>query len=221
VGKWRLNVYDCGMKEIKDNWLTIDSWNYSGLFYYAGDTLCRRELHIKHKDSQKTKADMLVIMMNPGGSKPIFKLTDIEICKKKGYTIPQILPYSLVPTCSDNTQQRVIKFMSCRNKEYAIVLNLTDYCNTDNGNIRKVHRELSSFFQNSSNTDNFDEIWAKTEDLEVLLAYGRTKVLKTLAVNVKVILKNKGIKRVWGKTDKFYHPLYWPNINEEIIEHNL
>jgi hypothetical protein len=212
----------------------IDQWNigqnkeygFSGLFYKSKDgTICRRILDIKKTLCEKNTPDLMVIMMNPGGSHPI-NVDTYENIKDEDLNV-------FVPTCPDLTQSKVIEFMNSKkfNKTYyyARVINLTDICENDSKSFVFINRkdgnlpcyskdkiESNSIFISNPNIEkNFEK---KTD---LLIAWGVKPVfLKIIFESLKFILNSKELQigKVFGyrknKTGLFfYHPLVRASIN--------
>jgi len=204
----------------RNQWDTSsDAFEFLGLFYNNNNQPCRRTLDIRIKGCNRFKPDLLVIMMNPGGSHPVIEAVDCKVSKKKinKEKYYQNLKDSFVPTCPDQTQWKIVKFMKPDPKKepcfnYARVLNLSDICKPK---LVKTDAELfkvNSIFLN----DQCNELLNNLGKIPVLLAWGtdKFKFYGNLANIVLQMLKCKGLT-IYGyqkpNTDYFYHPLIRPN----------
>lgn len=209
------------MKPTKNDWLT---YSFTGSFYKNGDTPCRRELHIKQAD-YNGEPDLLVIMMNPGGSHPVGS-TDYN-------NIPDHLLDKFVPTEPDDTQLRVIDFMEARSTDmipcknifkYAVVINLTDKCESNSSLLRSGDREFSIFKKGSDYC--FDKF--SNKNMSILIAWGAKSIFNEPVRNaLERIRKLEGIEKIYGflndsennkGKDFYFHPKmrykhsnYWIN----------
>ena len=157
----------------------------------------RKYLHIKTKDSKLTRPDLLVVMMNPGSSRPLDGNNDGR---------------SEVSTAPDRTQHQIMSFMNLAGFCYARILNLSD----------KREAKSISFFQflNSRESQSiphsiFDK--SRREDLDTLLientpvlcAWGVDPCLSKLARSATNILPPNSIfgsKKPLSEY-AYYHPL--------------
>ena len=88
-----------------------NKFNITGLFYEIHGYKFRKYLNIKKKDSSKIGPDLMVVMMNPGSSKPIDGIEN------------NIIESKAIP---DRTQDQIMKVMIAKNLEFARILNLSD-----------------------------------------------------------------------------------------------
>jgi len=172
-----------------------------GHFYQNSNTVCRKELHIK--ESNDSLPDLLVIMMNPGASRPdglkSYKdITDNQLNK-------------LVDTIPDLTQKKVIDFMETKGLKYAVVLNLIDKCEPKSNNLT-IDDTIFSMFNSLEKTKLILNSDFQSVD-NVLIAWGCKKIFKALNKNILEVLK-KSDKTIYGYPKNncaekvyFYHPL--------------
>lgn len=179
----------------ENEWYEEKGYKFSGLFYTADDKCsCRRVLKIRNGESGLKRPDLMVIMMNPGGSKPI----------------PDIKPYPSLedqvyyPTIPDDTQWRVIRFMECNGYKYARVINLTDVCNPKSGKLRKDKCEKQSIFNDHKQLRQHFK-----RGVPVLVAWGAKKILSDLASKALKFIKDEEIYAApkIGNPIVYYHPL--------------
>ena len=83
----------------------------NGLFYENKNLLCRKYLDIKRNEAISNKPDLMVVMMNPGSSRP-------EDGNEKNIIASKAVP--------DKTQDQIMKVMNNCNFNYARILNLSD-----------------------------------------------------------------------------------------------
>lgn len=104
---------------------------------------CRNKLEIKSTNYVGgCKPDVIVVMMNPGSSKPI----------DKNHTQPQytatmihdLVNPTLVKTKPDNTQYQIMRLMLLKNWNYAIIINLSDLSCGNSTDFAKVFDSISS-----------------------------------------------------------------------------
>jgi hypothetical protein len=200
-----------------------DAFEFLGLFYNNNNQPCRRILDIRIKECNQFKPDLLVIMMNPGGSFP--KKSNMGCnhakrrlsWKKKYKDLSTIDKAVFVPTCPDQTQWKIVEFMKPYPKKepcfnYARVLNLSDICKPKLVKTDAKIFEANSIFVN----DQCNELLNNLGTIPVLLAWGTDKFnfYNHLAVKALIILEQKGLK-IYGyrkpNTNYFYHPLIRPN----------
>ncbi|MCA6438034.1 MAG: DUF1643 domain-containing protein [Bacteroidetes bacterium] len=188
---------------MKKNWLKYN-YEFSGLFYKAGKINCRMVLDIREIDSKLEDPDLIVIMMNPGGSKP----------EDQSYKFNTLQKATFVPTQPDLTQWKVIDFMKSYGYKYARILNLSDLCETKSGKLKsKEFRDYSNFFTPSGEKDLFDTFFTKETDL--LIAWGSMDIAKKTITNALEKIRTKNCPRIYGfqhtqERNFFYHPLKRP-----------
>lgn len=88
-----------------------ENFKTTGLFYQKDGYNFRKFLNIVRKNSSQNTPDLMVVMMNPGSSKP---LDGIENNNCESEAIP------------DNTQNQIMRVMNRCNFDYARILNLSD-----------------------------------------------------------------------------------------------
>lgn len=185
---------------MKNKWLQLP-YEFSGLFYQEGDQKCRRVLEIR-EIGYEGNCDLIVIMMNPGGSYPI----------DKEFQFTGIKEANFVATYPDITQWKVIEFMRQNSSKYAQVFNLSDICKT------KLRQEDKDLFENFSifKTDikYINEHFDNGEFKNVLIGWGASPMTKdTIGLAVGFLIsKQKVIYGYRGLVGNyFYHPLMRPS----------
>ena len=88
---------------------TFANFSITGIFYNSKNYKFRSCLNIRRINNNSDQPDLMVIMMNPGSSKPISDIYDVE-----------------TPAIPDMTQSRIIEIMNRCDFNYARVLNLSD-----------------------------------------------------------------------------------------------
>jgi hypothetical protein len=178
----------------------------TGFYYEEQGITFRKYLDIKTIKPGSKNPDLMVIMMNPGSSKPI---DGIENNTKESLAIP------------DNTQSQIMKVMLNCNLQYARVLNLSDLREAKSSIFYKKIIELkrkgishSIFDQNRQ--DDFDQMWVN--NVPVIFGWGVSLNLMPLALKAMAACNASnpyGILKAntnWA----FYHPL--PPVHNKQLE---
>lgn len=142
---------------------------------------CRNRLDIKSKENINTnQPDIIVVMMNPGSSKPI----DNEYIEKR-YTVSNLnnlITSKLIETKPDNTQYQIMRLMLERELNHAIVLNLSDLRNGKSGEFSKIFNSLSIIdyshpdsILNDLRKKEFDSIIENYSQEYILVGWGNLK----------------------------------------------
>ncbi|WP_108867407.1 hypothetical protein [Aquimarina aquimarini] len=184
----------------------------SGLFYENQGYKSRKYLNIKLRTTQKTNPDLMVVMMNFGGSYPIDQKDNSAIETEAN---------------PDKTQDQIMKAMLNCEMEYARILNLSDGRDTKQFNLLKAIQEMDkeeiahSIFD-SRRSRGFKELFVP--EISVLFGWGVDKRLRPLALKAIMTIGNKdpfGIRK--EDTDyEDYHPSpYSTPIQKEWIEKSL
>ena len=170
-------------------------FHITGLFYKIKGYKFRKYLNIKKKNSTKKTPDLMVVMMNPGGSKPIDGIDNNTV---ESDAFP------------DKTQDQIMKVMSACNLQYARVLNLSDVREPKSNNLfpkllEMDKKGISHSIFDASRREDFDSLFIK--DVPVIFAWGVDKKLQDLAEQaIQVIGEDNPIgiaKNDWA----YYHPL--------------
>ena len=181
-------------------------FHITGLFYEIEGYKFRKYLNIKKKNSLVQHPDIIVIMMNPGASRP---LDGIDNNTVESEAVP------------DRTQNQIMKVMEACKLQYARVLNLTDLREPRSNKMFLKVLEMDkkgiphSVFDDRRKED-FESLFIR--GVAVLYAWGVGKELKGLAEmaiqrindNQAVGLKKEGVD--WA----YYHPL--PQVYNKQIE---
>lgn len=88
-----------------------NDFKITGLFYELNDFKFRKYLNIVRKNSNTENPDLMIVMMNPGSSRPL---------KEENYlnTESEAIP--------DRTQDQIMRLMNNCSFNYARILNLSD-----------------------------------------------------------------------------------------------
>ncbi len=172
-------------------------FSINGLFYELKGFKFRKYLNIIRNSSTKKNPDLIVIMMNPGSSRPT---NGIDNFNEETETVP------------DRTQDQIMKLMNNCSFDYARILNLSD-----------LREPKSSLFYDAINTldknniphsifdakriNDFEELFVR--DVPVIFAWGVNKRLIDLAHQAIECIGCKnpiGLNKE-GLSFAYYHPL--------------
>lgn len=172
-----------------------NNFKIDGLFYKNNNHLCRKYLDIKRSDLKDIQPDLMVVMMNPGSSKP-------EDRNDNNTSISKAVP--------DKTQNQIMKIMNDCNFSYARILNLSDIREPKSGVFYSKLNELDkiphSIFSNER-IEDFETLFVK--EVPVIFAWGVNKNLISLAMIAVERINEKepfGILKE-GAAFAYYHPL--------------
>lgn len=147
-----------------------DEFKISGLYYQELGFKFRKYLNIKKNDCDISIPDLMVVMMNPGSSRP---LNNIDNSNAETEAMP------------DNTQSQIMKVMINAGFNYARVLNLSDLREPKSNEFYKKMVELDSkgiahsIFDDSRKED-FKSLWIP--NIPVIYGFGVSANLKPLAL---------------------------------------
>lgn len=152
---------------------------------------CRSVLEIVHRDLPREglgarPADAVVIMMNPGSSRPL------EDCAEEVLRFPRrgggVAPKNLVLTRPDNTQYQVMRIMHERSWRHVRVLNLSDLRNTKSTSFVSQVSQLAMLSRGGTHSifcpqrrEELDAMLVRSPGAPVIAAWGRLEGLKPLA----------------------------------------
>jgi hypothetical protein len=174
-----------------------EDFNVTGLFYENQGYKFRKFLNIVKKDSNCQIPDLMVVMMNPGGSRPINGYDDYKI---ETETIP------------DRTQDQIMVLMNNCKFNYARILNLSDFREPKS---RKFYNQMDDFETKNihhsifceERKEDFNKLFIK--DIPVIFAWGVNRNLFELAALAKErigLVNVSGLKKE-GEEYAYYHPL--------------
>ena len=174
-----------------------DQFLISGLFYTKQNYKFRKYLNIKLRATQKTIPDLIVIMMNPGGSFPLDH-NDNAIVESEANP--------------DRTQNQIMKVMLECGVAYTRILNLSDIRDTRQLNLFQAIANMEnsgiahSIFDKRRKND-FQELFVP--NVPVLLAWGVNERLRPLALKAIETLGDTKVLGIQKEASDFgyYHPL--------------
>ena len=174
-----------------------ENFHITGLFYETNGYKFRKVLNIKKKITILKVPDLMVVMMNPGKSRPLNGIDNSDV---ESEAIP------------DTTQSRIMEVMLNCEFDYARILNLSDARETSSG---KFYQLISTFNKENLAHSIFDERRKNDFDkyyikgAKTILAWGVDNSLTELAKNAINRIGNEncfGIKKN-GLEYAYYHPL--------------
>jgi hypothetical protein len=168
----------------------------TGCYYKEDGVKYRSHLYIQKKNSNTKEIELLVIMMNPGGSKP--KQTP-DIIKKNE-------PVEVIP---DMTQYQIMRVMDMKKINRALIINLSDLCEpkSERFYLKIIENDTRSIFEKNRIEEWKSKINAKTIIIKAWGVHYKLNRLAEMAESELNDIKNKKIG--WNKvnTTKYYHPL--------------
>ena len=169
----------------------------TGCFYRLKNLNCRKHLDIKRRGYESEIPDLLVVMMNPGSSKPVDGKYCIEHESK---------------TAPDRTQQQIMRVMERCEINHCRIINLTDIQETRSDKLYlmlaqpNVKRLPHSIFDPRRKRDL--ELLVPG-NVKVLFAWGVHDALGELAQKAFIQFGNRkvfGLKKK-GESFAYYHAL--------------
>lgn len=169
-------------------------------FYYSPpkNEECRKFLNIKLNTSKQKKPDLMVVMMNPGSSKPLIE-------SPKSYN-------KETPAKPDPTQYKIMRFMLETDYEYARVLNLSDLIQATSTefykSISKASKGNTNSIFHSKRTKELNNLFEK--NIPTLIAWGVNDDLQPL-INLTYKYVSVRSKFFFGykkedALDRYFHP---------------
>lgn len=181
-----------------------NKFKITGLYYELQGYKFRKYLDIKLKTSYLKTPDLMVVMMNPGSSRPMNGIDNNTIATEA------------VP---DNTQSQIMKVMLNTGFNFARVLNLSDLREPKSEKFYPKIKEMESknishSIFDDSRKEELNNLWI--DNIPVIFGWGVSYRLKTLAMQaIKVcdVSNPYGLKKLnfsWA----YYHPLP-PNTHKQ------
>lgn len=174
-----------------------NQFKITGRYYTINNYKFRDVLNIKKQNTKLQAPDIMVLMLNPGGSKP--KNGDDE----------NGLETEAVP---DRTQNQIMKVMLNSNFEYARVLNLSDYREAKSPIFYDKINELESqgvphSIFDDSRTKDFNKLWVN--NVPVIFGWGVHSNLNALALKAIDVCKVQNPYGILKPNTNwaYYHPL--------------
>ncbi|GGK37895.1 MULTISPECIES: DUF1643 domain-containing protein [Flavobacteriaceae] len=169
----------------------------TGFYYEELGFKFRKYLDIKTVDTDIRTPDLMVIMMNPGSSRPV---DGIDNNTKESSAIP------------DRTQDQIMKVMLNSNLQYARILNLSDLREAKsnifyNKIIDLENKGISHSIFDENRQEDFNQLWIN--NVPVIFGWGVNDHLKPLALKA---MKSCNASNPYGilKANTnwaYYHPL--------------
>jgi len=174
-----------------------DNFEIRGFFYQRENLNCRKYLDIKRKGNFRENPDLVIVMMNPGNSKP---LNGMYMGQKESEAHP------------DRTQMQIMHVMNNCDLSYCRILNLTDIQETKSSNLYKILSKRNTKKMAHSIFDlrrqaEFDELYPG--GTPTVFAWGVHDALTELA---QMALDRIGKEKICGLQKDgteaaYYHPL--------------
>lgn len=172
---------------------------------------CRNELHIIKKDLKPNgkKPDAVVVMMNPGSSRPMDKkyipklLTTEELYKKK-------YNKDVIPTRPDNAQYQLMRVMLEKRWEYVLILNLSDLREGKSSEFAKIYKWTEDLDKNIPHS-----VWSENRREELYDYLGQCKTIPVIAGWGQIAVLEKMANNALGVLKEY--PLFGLKYNEEGI----
>ena len=95
---------------------------------------CRNTLEIRRNKTLEEIPDIIVIMMNPGSSKPLDEKHVVKNYRFEGYLKEK--NFTLIPTKPDSAQYQIMRLMELNNWNFVRILNLSDLRNGNSSNFK-------------------------------------------------------------------------------------
>ena len=174
-----------------------ENFQIRGCFYRLEGTPCRKYLDIQRKGKYLATPDLVVVMMNPGSSKPLngrYELNRATAAKP------------------DRTQIQIMRVMDNCGFDFCRIFNLTDIQETKSKTLMEIlskprTKNLPHSIFDPRRRDDFDDLFP--QNTMTLLAWGVHDALNDLAQQA---IKKVGTKKIVGLTKAnndlaYYHPL--------------
>lgn len=163
---------------------------------------CRSLLEIKIKDFDSKfdkKTDAIVIMMNPGSSRPIdVKYRGASLVKSALFS--SRLVKDVIPTYPDNAQYQIMRVMKKQKWRYVRILNLSDLRNGNSDDFSLDFTKASEVDESHPHSiihpgreHEFDKYVYDENNGPVIAAWGNIKILHPFAKNALIKLKHKSV----------------------------
>lgn len=169
-------------------------FDVSGHFYnlkLSGSVFkCRNILEIRKKNFKSTNTipEIIVIMMNPGSSKPL----DNKYIPKTyiGKISSENFSKEVIPTRPDNAQYQIMRLMKYNNWSFVRVLNLSDLRNGNSGRFQTEFKKAEMLKKNNSlcitHIDRKKEFKSliRSKENKIIAAWGSLNELKKSAESI-------------------------------------
>jgi len=174
-----------------------ENFQITGLFYESNGYKFRKVMNIKKIESKLKVPDLMVVMMNPGKSRPINGIDNSDV---ESEAIP------------DTTQSKIMEVMLNCGFEYSRILNLSDARETSSGKFYQMipvfdKENIAHSIFDKRRKNDFEKYFIK--GVKTIFAWGVDNSLTELAKNAINRIGNEnsfGIKKT-GMEYAYYHPL--------------
>ena len=174
-----------------------EQFHIRGCFYQLAEFNCRKYLDIKRKGTRLETPDLLVVMMNPGNSRPIDGIYGNGLETEAS---------------SDRTQHQIMRVMNNCDLDYCRIINLTDIQETKSSELYKVldnpkTKKIAHSIFDPRRQAEFDVLFPK--NTLTILAWGVHEALTGLARQAIEKIGNEnavGLKKNNSEL-AYYHPL--------------
>lgn len=167
---------------------------------------------VEHSSLSKQKPNAVVIMMNPGSSRPL-----VEVKNRVHADAIHELPISLVPTKPDTTQYQVMRLMHHCKWRHVRVLNLSDLRCSKSNEFFKQFKSLEDDFDfdshsifSSRRAAEFGLKMNSDKSIPIIVAWGVSDKLEPLIQRcTSKLVMHQGVMGLLkeGTTNRFLHPL--------------
>lgn len=198
--------------------------------------LCRSLLEIVSKETPhdaKGPPDNVVIMMNPGSSRPLDKEYSPEL-----FSTDEIFSNKwkkdIIPTRPDNAQYQIMRLMLFNDWKYVKVLNLSDLRNGNSGEFSKEFERASIIdpsnphcITHSKRRRELNEALRIKSGQPIIAAWGSVGILKPAANDmIKLIPDLTGLKleEPWYKYPSPYkkdQKLFWLTEMDALVKNKI
>lgn len=184
---------------------------------------CRSVLEIIRVDEEtdspddltNLRPDAVVVMMNPGSSRPAHPNSHRIMAADMGSMVPR-----LALTCPDTTQYQIMRVMDAKTWNHVRVLNLSDLRDAKSISFYSLYDDIKKDPESSSHS-----VFASERQAELfrqiggvmtcIAAWGVSNRLDTLITSCTGVLRNTNMRLVGvakaGCNDRYYHPLQQGN----------
>ncbi len=157
---------------------------------------CRNTLEIRRNKTLEEIPDIIVIMMNPGSSKPLDEKHVVKNYRFEGYLKEK--NFTLIPTKPDSAQYQIMRLMELNNWNFVRILNLSDLRNGNSSNFKKEFKKALDVDTSSPHCITHPKrkqelknaLISKTN--KIIAAWGEVKELENSAKEI-LSLKNEVI----------------------------
>ena len=181
-----------------------ESFDIRGFFYQLNGLKCRKYLDVKRKTCTNGLPDLLVVMMNPGKSKPE---NGVQYNGREARAV------------ADRTQHQIMRLMRNCGFDYCRILNLSDVQEPNSGKLYELLPELESrqAMHSIFHPDREKDLEALiVRGIPVIFAWGVHDSLTELARRATEKIRTEtvfGMKKE-GSEFAYYHPLP-PNYHKQ------